>query len=105
MLSLILLVVPRHAGLDLLQIDVLPVQDDLAEDAPIAVVLGVVHLDVLSGDQLGQMLLRLGAERLSSFRCIDALQMFLVLKLRECMRRCAEADAKLSQMAISTNSS
>ena len=33
------LVVPRHAGLDLLQIDVLAVHDHLAEDALIPIIL------------------------------------------------------------------
>ena len=57
MSRMIRLVVPRHAGLDLLQIDVLAIDDHLAEDALIPVILAVVHLDRLPGDQIGQMLL------------------------------------------------
>jgi hypothetical protein len=57
MSRMIRLVVPRHAGLDLLQIDVLAIDDHLAEDALIPVILAVVHLDGLPGDQIGQMLL------------------------------------------------
>ena len=49
---LILLVVPRHAGLDLLQVGVLAVHQDDAQDPSIPVVLAVVHLDGLAGDKI-----------------------------------------------------
>jgi len=52
LLPLILLVVPRHAGLDLLQVGVLAVHHDYAEDASIPVVLGVVNIDGLAGDKI-----------------------------------------------------
>ena len=52
LLSLIPLVVPRHAGLDLLQVDVLAVHQDDAQDPSIPVVLAVVHLDGLAGDKI-----------------------------------------------------
>jgi len=52
LLSLILLVMPRHAGLDLLQVGVLAVHQDYAEDPSIPVVLAVVHLDGLAGDKI-----------------------------------------------------
>jgi len=52
LLPLVLFVVPRHAGLDLLQFGVLAVHQDYAQDPSIPVVLAVVHLDGLHGDKI-----------------------------------------------------
>ena len=81
LLPLVVLVVPRHAGLDLLQVGVLSIHHDYTEYASIPVVLAVVHLDRLAGQQIGQMLLGLRAECLVALRDIDALQTYLVLDL------------------------
>ena len=81
LLSLVLLVPPRHASLDLFQIHILAVDEDNADLAFVEIDLAAVQGDVFVKDHSGQVGLRLVPERLTGLRCIDPSKADLVLSL------------------------
>ena len=77
LLPLILLVVLRQPGLDLLKVHIFPINQNLAENPLITVILAVIDNDRLPGDQIRQMLFGLGPKRLPTFRSVNPLQVYL----------------------------
>src|SRR5262245_11349242 len=76
---LVLLVVPGHPGLDLLQADIAAVSGHLSNHALVAVELHELYRHGSAGDHRSQASLRSTAERLSPFWGVDSRQPDLVL--------------------------
>jgi len=79
LLILVLLIVPSEPGPDLLQVHVLAVQQDLAEDTFIVVIFIILHDDDLACYGIGQVFLLFRAVCLTFLGRIDALEANLVL--------------------------
>ena len=72
LLALVALVMPNHAGLDLIEAGIRPVHEQLAEDALVPVPLVENYRDRLVVYQIREVLLRYLAERLAPLRRVDA---------------------------------
>lgn len=81
LLPLVLFVVPRETGSDLLQVHVLAAEQYLAEILLIPITFLIFDDHELAGDRFGQVTLWLCAVCLSAFGRIDARQLDLMLRI------------------------
>lgn len=77
---LILFVVPGQACLNQTQIGIQAIDDHFADRSTVSVRLAPIHGDLLSKDQVAELLLGPLAESLSLFRRVNAGQTYLVLR-------------------------
>src|SRR5206468_12016341 len=68
------LVVPRQAGFDLFEVDVLAVEQNFSNQSPVLIGLVANRRYIFVEEHVRQVLLGLSSERLMRFRGVDALQ-------------------------------